>query len=341
MNDKQVDYTRLSNEERCVLVERVFIVYPRLKSLLDRIEHCHTYSKYAAEPECMFIGGWSGAGKTTLQEFYARRFKRVVREEGAATVPVLCGRVPNRATDKTLVSELLMVLGDPVHDKGTAYNQTTRLRGLMRECKVELILLDEFQHFVDKDSKRVLKTVSDWLKNLIDQTRTPIIMCGMPYADIILDEPGNEQLQRRFAVRASLDPFLWTNDETKREFRTFLKALDEKLPFLQRANLAEQTMAFRFYCATNGRVGKVMKVIRLAAELAIKRSLKTIDLEVLAEAYDERLKADQPEHQNPFDTDKSRLKIIPFDEPVPNLVATGGRSTAKLVSERSSAVLSQ
>jgi len=339
MSEKQNDYSGMSSDERIALVERIFIVYPRLKGLLDQIEHCRMHSKRAAEPECMFIGGLSGSGKTTLQECYAQLFPRVVHEENT-TVPVLCGRVPNRATDKTLVTELLRVLGDPAYEKGASHNQTTRLRGLMARCGVEIILLDEFQHFVDKDSKKVLKTVSDWLKNLIDQTRKPIIMCGMPYADVILDEPGNEQLQRRFAVRASLDPFRWTNDGNK-EFRAFLNALDAQLPFPLRSGLAEQTMAFRVYCATNGRIGKVMKVFRRAAELAIENSMEKLDLDVLADAYDQRLKADQPNHRNPFDIDKAKLEIIPFKEVVPNFRAAGGRSKAAAVQERSSTVLSQ
>jgi hypothetical protein len=322
-------------------VESIYIEYPRLKALLAQIEHCRMYSKLAAEPECMFIGGWQGAGKTTLQDYYAQRYPRVERDEGATIVPVLCGRVPNRATDKTLVTELLRVLGDPAYEKGTSYNQTTRLRGLMRECQVEIILLDEFQHFVDKDSKKVLKTVSDWLKNLIDQASIPIVLCGMPYADAILDVPGNEQLQRRFAVRNSIDSFSWADDAGRKEFRGFLKLIDDQLPFPQPSRLAERTLAFRFYYGTNGRVGKVMKIVRRAAEHAINRGLKNLDLEVLAEAYDDRLKRDQPEHQNPFDVDHARLKIVPFDEVIPSFEATGNRSNAKLISERLAAVLSQ
>jgi hypothetical protein len=332
------DYSKRSNDERNTLVERIFIMYPRLRTLLDQMEHCRTHSKLSAEPECMFIGGLSGAGKTTLQEYYARPFPRIVHEEGSI-VPVLCATVPNRATDKTLVTELLRELGDPASAKGSAHNQTTRLRGLMDDCRVEISILDEFQHFADKDSKKILKTVSDWLKNLIDQTRRPIIMCGMPYASVILDAPGNEQLQRRFSVRASLAPFYWTTNEEKGEFRAFLKAIDDKLPFPERSRLAEQTMALRFYCGTNGRVGKVMKIVRRASELAIERGLEKLDLEVLSEAYADRLQADQPGHMNPFSSDKSELEIAPFREFIPDFGSTTGRSNGKPKEEKASAIL--
>jgi hypothetical protein len=131
-----------------------------------------------------------------------------------------------------------------------------------------LVILDEFQHFVDRDSKKVLKTVSDWLKNLINETQKPIILVGMPYADQILDAEGNEQLQRRCAVREKLDPFRWEDD--KKEFRAFLKSIENQLPLMENSNLSNPDTAFRFYCATNGLVGKVMKIVRRATELALE-----------------------------------------------------------------------
>lgn len=317
---KSDNYCGMSKLEKCALVERIFIVHPRLTNLIEKIRHCHEYSKIAAEPECMFIGGYAGTGKTTLQEHYAKQFPPTFHEEGT-TIPVLCGRVPEKASNKTLVTELLHNLGDPAAEKGTAYNQTTRFRLFMKECQTELTFLDEFQHFVDKDSEKVLKNVSDWLKNLIDQTNRPLIMCGMPYADTILDAPGNEQLRRRFSVRASLDPFGWNTPDEKDEFKAFLKAVDKKLPFASSRSfrLSEHTTAYRFYCGTNGRVGMVMKIIRRAAELAIMRSMEDIDLEVLAEAYDERLKKDYPDRFNPFCSDFKDLLILPFTEYVPNI----------------------
>ena len=338
MHKASIDYTRMTKLERCALVEKVFVIYPRLKSLMHKMEHCLEYSKIAAEPECMFIGGPAGAGKTTLQEHFLRKFPRTYNEDGAA-IPVLCARVPNRATDKTLATELLTKSGDPEAEKGSAYNQTARLRKFIHECKVLLLILDEFQHFVDKDSKKVLKTVSDWLKNLIDQSQTPVILIGMPYADIILDASGNEQLQRRFAVRERLDPFEWDTEEKQSEFRAFLKAVDDQLPLMQRSHLSDPLMAFRFYCATNGVVGKVMKIVRRAAELALDHSTELLTLTVLAEAYDDRLRADHPGRTNPFRANKKDLKVIPLDSSMPEYLVKSSRLKSTSKTETASAVL--
>ncbi len=340
MTAKRPKYSKMSKKERCQLVESIFVMHPRLSMIVEQVEHAHFYSRIAAEPECLFIGGPPGAGKTTLLEHYKLQFPSVDHAD-RTEIPVLCARVPSKATDKNLATTLLLALGDPVAERGSAFNQTTRLKHFINACGVQLIILDEFQHFVDKDSWKILKNVSDWLKNLIDETGIPIVLIGMPYAVEILDAPGNEQLQRRFAVRVELGPFGWTTGDERGEFRAFLKAVDNQLPFDDCSHLSDPVTAFRFYCATNGRVGRVMKVLRRSAELAIDQGLNQLTLDILADAYDDRLRADHPEKENPFRLDKSKLKIVPYNEPEMNFAAVSGRSKRWPKVERASAVLSQ
>jgi archaellum biogenesis ATPase FlaH len=75
---------------------------------------------------------------------------------------------------------MLDSIGDPAADKGTVSSITLRLRKFLKGCEVELIILDEFQHFDDRQSKNILKIISDWLKNLLNQSKVPIILVGMP-----------------------------------------------------------------------------------------------------------------------------------------------------------------
>lgn len=340
---KRRDFSRMSKLERQALAERIFIEYPRLTALLEKIKHCHEYSKIAAEPECMFISGYAGTGKTTLYEYYEKQYPRTRKEYGV-TIPVLSAVVPQRATEKTLVSELLARTEDPAAEKGSAYSQTSRLKIFISACGVEIIFLDEFQHFVDRDSEKILKNVSDWLKNLINATKRPIVLLAQPYAEQVLDVTGNEQLQRRFLLRERLEPFGWMNDEEsdpakkddkKDEFRAFLAAVDEKLPLNKSSNLSDPVIALRFYCGTNGRVSKVMAIVRKATELALDRSLDALDLTVLAEAYEERLAKTQPERPNPFCYDHAKLKLIPFKEDIPQFLIDKEREKE----ERASSVL--
>jgi len=335
MSKKRRDFSKMTKLERQILAERIFVEYPRLTRLLEKVKHCHNYSKIAADPECMFIGGYCGTGKTTLYEYYAADFPRRWEEDGVK-IPVLFSVAPQSATEKTLVGEILESIGDPMAKKGTADNQTSRLRKFIKGCEVEIIILDEFQHFVDGDSKKVLKKVSDWLKNLINATKVPIVLIGLPYADKVLDETGNEQLQRRFLVRETLEPFGWmtggkVDPDKVKEFRGFLQAVDDELPFNESSNLSDPKVAYRFYCGTNGRVNSVMVIVRKAAELAIERSMAKLDLEVLGEAYEEKLRSIYRNRPNPFLAEFKSLKIKPFEDESPESTGEdddGGEETA-------------
>lgn len=301
----------LSPEARKARVERIFIQSPRFMRVKNMIARCHQQSKISAEPECLLITGWQGAGKTTLYKSYAEDFPRRIGDEGAQ-IPVLATTIPVPATVKSLATHLLNAMGDPKAENGTSTSQTLRLLGLAEDCGVELIILDEFQHFIDRNSNSILEEAADWLKNLINNSGKPVVLLGMPYSDIILR--ANAQLERRFTTRVSLEPFGWEEKAKRDEFKTFLSHLDAKLPLPARSNLSLHETAFRLYCATNGYVGYLMKLIRGAAHLAIDRSCARIDLELLAEAYKERLAASAPGRANPFTTDTEKLAAKPFDE---------------------------
>jgi energy-coupling factor transporter ATP-binding protein EcfA2 len=301
----------LSEDERIRLVERIFINFPRLNRVREKIAYCHRHSKVAAEPECLLITGQTGAGKTTLCEVYAGQFPRQPNREGIA-VPVLSASIPVPATAKSPATRLLVALGDPMADRGTTVNQTLRLVKLIRDCGVELIILDEFQHFIDRDSNHILLTVANWLKDLLNETKVPMILTGMPYSDIILQ--ANAQLERRFQMRERLDPFGWETPAQQTEYRTFLRYLDESLPLAERSRLSDTETAFRIYCATGGVIGYVMKLIRRASVLAITRSLSRLDHELLAEVYDERLSSGRAELLNPFRAEPEQLRAEPVKE---------------------------
>jgi hypothetical protein len=321
-NAQQSAHASSSAEERVALVERIHITFPRLDRVRDRIAFCHRHSKLAAEPECMLVTGDTGAGKTTLLRRYARQFPPHRSPEGA-TVPVLATSIPVPATAKSLATRLLVALGDPLAERGTTVTQTLRLARLMRACGVELLILDEFQHFIDRDSNHVLQTAANWLKDLLNETNVPVVLAGMPSSDVILR--ANAQLERRFAVRTSIEPFSWRTSAEQTEFRTFLRVLDRQLPLERASPLDDLDTALRIFSATGGVLGSLMTLVRRATVLAVDRSLPCLDLELFAEAYDERLAARFPARPNPLRADVEQLRTQLEADVPPGSVSDLGR----------------
>lgn len=288
-------------------VNQIYAGYPLFNQILKDIEQCHYSAKNKGydDPDCLLLIGPTGAGKTTIYRTYAQNYPRRETDEGSI-VPIVYTPIPAPATVKGLVQAILKQLGDPLYDRGTTTTQTSRAYDLLAACQVELILLDEFHHFIDRESNKILKNVCDWLKNLIINTRIPVVLFGLPESEKILTV-DNWQLSRRFNYRHNLIPFP-RNESGMQLFREFLSEIETQLPLEEKSELAENTLSERIYYATDGTIAHVMTLIRKGTALAIENNLKKLDLEILNTIYHKHLKHEKLlKRTEPFLTDRFDL----------------------------------
>lgn len=271
-----------SVEERCQLVHDVRIVYPRRRVITDLMTQCVTESRGRAEPKSLFIGGDTGVGKSSLIQSFMSNYPRQSTPDGDL-VPVLCTPIPAVATIKGTASMMLAQLRDLNPDKGTLEHMTRKVRVQLKECETRMLIFDEFQHLIDRDSDRVISKTVDWMKQLLDLTGLPIVLVGIRHSEEILRDNG--QLARRFPQRVILEPFNAASEEGRAEFATFLDLLDKALPFDERSNLAAKAVATRLFQASKGRMAYLMLLVREAAETAIKAGAPCIRPGHLDEAY--------------------------------------------------------
>jgi energy-coupling factor transporter ATP-binding protein EcfA2 len=279
------------------------IIYPRWQRILDEIGRCHEMYGIAAEPQCLLLVGPTGAGKSTLVASYAQRFPPLVSETGIGR-PVVRATIPASATIKSLATTLLAALGDPRATYGTVGSMTYRLIHFFRDCGVELVILDELQHFRDRDSHTVLENASNWLKTLIKETGVSCVLVGLQgEAEEVVRL--NRQLARLFGDPQILRPFTWDEGtpETVQEFRTFLGLLEGVLPLAEPSGLAEYATARRLYLASEGIVAYLMELVRRATYLAVTQGHDHLDTARLAAAFDQRLAGGRRGIANPFAED--------------------------------------
>lgn len=276
--------------EKLKYVEDIRIIHPRFNTAMNLIESAHQESTYSADPCSMLIYGQSGSGKTTLFETYIRKhdqvFSQIVDGIRSSTRVILHASVPYPATHSTVTERLLKKLGDPYTNKGTISQKDFRLTNLIKQSRIQLIMLDEIQHFIDRDREKVVYKVSDWFKSLINETKVPVVLFGLEGSERVLDE--NPQLSRRFPIRFHMKPFGYGNANEIEEFQRLMFEIDKELykVFEKMANLADGEMCERMFYASGGSIDSIMKLIRRSAKNAFSRDAECIELADLASAYE-------------------------------------------------------
>lgn len=254
--------------------------YPAYTHAIKAVERCHRMGKVGLEePDCLLITGVSGAGKSTIRKQYAARFPRY-EDPDRTRIPVLHLQLPAQPTIKNVAERILT---------------------LLRECRTELVILDEFQHFVDSARGKVDYLVADWLKQIINATRIPFILMGLPRCQQIL--VVNEQLRRRFNRKISIRPF---GIKTKREAEQFiglLKTLEATVPLPQRSCLSSSNLIKPIYYATAGLIDFLIKLVGTATELAAEDDARSLDAGYLSKAFETVILPGCIDEMNPFSED--------------------------------------
>lgn len=286
-------------------VKKIIIDHPNYKAIYERIKETHLLSVGSTQPDGVFLSGLTGVGKSTLLIDYAESYPRK-RIKGSTIVPILYFKVPVGATPKSVASQALYDLGDPNFEKGTLVQMTARLLNFVRACKVEMIIIDEFQHLIDRETSNILKNASDWVKTFMEEAGIPVVICGMPESKKIFE--WSSQIDRRFCIRHRLEAFNYDSKEAQIEFRAFLKGVDKELPFAGTSNLTDPQISEKFYYATNGVPFFIMKILEEAIIWAAKNGsdkLSEIDLQM---GYKAVTISQRPHAKNPFNDPKFNLR---------------------------------
>ncbi|MCW2313710.1 TniB family NTP-binding protein [Rhodoferax antarcticus] len=286
------------------------VEYPRFTFAVSEIARLHRRGLEANDPQGMLLVAQTGCGKSTVFEYYEKHFPR--RETRLATeIPVLRVNTPESPTVKMLAEAILFAMQDPAASKGTAMVKTNRIINLFLECKVELLLIDEFQHFFDGRHVAESKRVSDWLKNLITSVNIPVVLAGLPRAISVVN--NNPQLRRRFGAPHYMSPFGFTTEKDQLEFRGVLKGIHNSIP-CQCVQLHDANIARSFFYATHGLFDYIVKIVDDAVSRGGTGSNGQVTTEDFAAAFKRSVWMDAPDELNPFSgMTKFRLLTRPLE----------------------------
>lgn len=284
----------------------LFIASPFLGAVLDELNECRELSKLGGAPECILITGDSGSGKTSLIETYQ---KHNLKKESYETtlIPVLCTEVPEKASPVALFHKILVDLKHPYpFESNNEVELREQIKVLVCSCKIELIILDEFQHLMERKSLKILKETANSIKSLIVDTKVPMAIFGMPYSSIILDSVS--QLSNRFERRRVIEPFRMSNNDELKTYLTFLSMLEDEMNLPEPSNLASGEMAYRLYAYSHGNFRRLKNLLNDVYKASLEKGELHVSSQRLAEVALSRNK-DFTKSTNPFSLPLSNVKI--------------------------------
>lgn len=281
-------------------MSEIVVKHPDLLAAEKAIEDSIVTSPYETEPNNILVTGDSGLGKTTLCKIIMENHptqKRDFKLGKRDLKPILAASLPSPVTPKSLASAMLSGLGQNNCEVGTTMSLTKRLGEYLSESGVQLIILDEFQHLYSVgaarhgDACRPLREVQDWIKSLLNNTKVPIVLVGMPECETLLNcEP---QIARRFPYVFKLSPFSMESDEKIQIFAEFCNALSieitNRVPgFGDFVDFSEPSHfnLYRLHAATEGKPSAIKSLMMKATHIALDENRPEVTLLEFAKAYD-------------------------------------------------------
>ncbi|MFF5395855.1 TniB family NTP-binding protein [Peribacillus butanolivorans] len=301
LEDEKGFFSDMDNSRRIKVLKTIKVKHPDYLNTMKLIQMCHKdyLNEVRVEPLSCIITGDPGLGKTTIFKDYIAQFDETSYSDVDTKRKILWANVPTPVRPNFLMSKLLQQLGDNRFNKGTDQEgRRARLVGYIKDCGIELIMLDEFQHFVNLKNKKPLFHYADWFKLLINETKVPIILFGLDYAHDVLNE--NEQLKRRYKREYRLKPFAYKTKENVLVFKKVLSQIEKQLPFDEESQIKDHSDIIHF--ATKGIMDNVMSLIREASILSIYDGDVAVRLKHLYSAFDMDYHMNDGANENPFDS---------------------------------------
>lgn len=319
-------FVRADFYDQLRMIEKILIPHQHFKDAVARLLQARDLTLHGADARHTLLVGESGAGKTWVARYLQTLFPPS-EKDGQRIFPILLVETPSTPTIKTLAEALLIALKDPLADRGTAAAKRARAMMMMRKCKVEMTIFDEFQHFLDHGRSNSLQSVADWLKLFVNEAKIPCLLMGLPRCEAILHV--NEQLRRRFSTRLELPAFSIDTEVGEIEFRTVLNEIDKLLPTQRRSNLAEPILARRLHFASNGLIGYLRKLITGGFELMVAKNYSHLDMHILEQAFVEQIWREGTGPLNPFHAKFEFRKLNNPGEPFALTIPAIGRAARK------------
>ena len=267
-----------------------------------------THSMTGIEGVGMLLLGDSGLGKTTILDKYIKDNLKIEENDELTCINIIKVSIPSKPTIKSLITSILEEVNYPII-AGTESQLTTSLNNCIKKQKIELIIFDEFQHFLREQAQASTRNVTNFIKLIMDKHKLSMVMAGLKSGKEAIS--SYEELYQRFTFeQVILSPYSLRNEKEIEVFRNYMISIERIIKDLEISiiGLSHDEMLQKVIIATQG----VPRLInRLFTKLLTNlKSNHEINIDDFINAYYKiKTNKNYSESFNPFNIN-SKKKLI-------------------------------
>lgn len=243
------------------------VEHPQIKTIFNDFDELRQNRRFQIDQQCMLLTGDTGSGKSHIINHYK---KRVLASQSysRSTIPVLVSRI---SKGKGLEATLIQVLADldlfgskQRKKRGEKPDLTKKLIEALVKAEVELLIINEFQELIEFKSRQERQYIANELKLISEEAKVPIVLVGMPWAELIAEEP---QWSSRLLRKRKLHYFSLQKDS--KYFRQYLMGLAKHMPFDEPPKLEDRHTTTALFSACRGENRSLKHLLSESLKIAL------------------------------------------------------------------------
>lgn len=249
-----------------------WIGYPRAREVIDQMEALLNHPPIERMPNLLLVGPTNNGKTQILSRFLARHPPTPDPAGDITLTPVVLVAAPPTPDIGDLCVRILEFVGAPYREIGTPAERIRTVKRILGRLQTRLLLIDDIQHMLSGGPVKQ-REFRNAIKDLGNALKMSIVAAGIEEAYTVF--ATDPQLSNRFPVETLP---VWRLDiETGR----FLSTLECQLPLRNPSGLKAPELLQQIVFMSEGPIGEMHSVVKLAAIHAIKNGREAITLELL------------------------------------------------------------
>ncbi|MEH6461724.1 TniB family NTP-binding protein [Chitinimonas sp. JJ19] len=282
MSDSTIDAEELTAEgaERIYRLESsIWINYPKATQILRSLNELMAHPRSHRMPNMALIGDSNNGKSALIQQFVAQHCPEEVQDGESAKLPVLIAQCPGNLSESRLYTELLNRLFTQTSSREAPETKFSKLKRLVSELGIKMIILDEFHHAFGGPQK--MRNLLNAIKYMCNELQIPFVLSGTPEMLNVLQQ--DPQFANRFPPRHLKR---WQYDD---ELKALLATFEDELCLAKPSGLWKMRKAMAILAESDGLLGDMLDLLRMLAVHAIRTGVEEITEEMLGRDYLETL----------------------------------------------------